>query len=131
MGASAISALPQGYAQNAVDVPQYRASVLGEGLGTAKGISLTNDDRMRAAVIERLMCDLVVDLEKIALQFGQPPTVFASGMRSLSTLIAEGFVTIDGWKITVPSEARIAVRCVCAAFDKYLQQSEGRHAIAV
>jgi oxygen-independent coproporphyrinogen-3 oxidase len=131
MGASAISALPQGYAQNAVDVPQYRASVLGEGLGTAKGISLTNDDRMRAAVIERLMCDLVVDLEKIALQFGQPPTVFASDMRSLSTLIAEGFVTIDGWKITVPSEVRIAVRCVCAAFDKYLQQSEGRHAIAV
>jgi oxygen-independent coproporphyrinogen-3 oxidase len=131
MGASAISALPKGYAQNIVDVPQYRSSVVKTGLATTKGILLTNEDRMRAAVIERLMCDLAVDLEGIAKTFGQSPTAFEQDIRSLSDLVAEGYVAVDGWKVTVPSEARIAVRCVCAAFDSYLQHSEARHALAV
>jgi oxygen-independent coproporphyrinogen-3 oxidase len=131
VGASAISALPQGYAQNAVDVPQYRSAVLQRGFATAKGIVLSDEDRMRAAVIERLMCDLSVDLEDISRQFGKLPGVFSPNISALSHLLSEGLVTIDGWVLRVPDKSRIAVRCVCAAFDAYLQQSEGRHAIAV
>ncbi|MFX9585749.1 hypothetical protein ABTO36_19190, partial [Acinetobacter baumannii] len=65
-GASAIGRLPQGYVQNE---PVLRAYVerVGRGeLATLKGYALTPDDRLRAALIERIMCDFAVDVGAIS-----------------------------------------------------------------
>jgi len=43
-------------------------------LATARGVVLSEDDRVRGAIIERLMCDFSVDLE-----------AFASGTMSLTS----------------------------------------------
>ena len=131
-GASAISSLPQGYAQNVVDIPEYRRLILGGELATARGRALTGDDRLRRAVIERLMCDLAVDVEAIAIQHGANGTDFAAAFDALQPLVAEGICTINGTKVTVPPQARAGVRLVCAAFDAYLHpQASARHAVAV
>ena len=64
-GASAISRLPQGYVQNEVVIARHAEHVLRGRLPVAKGYRLTGDDRLRADVIERLMCDFEVDLVEV------------------------------------------------------------------
>lgn len=131
LGASAISAYPQGYAQNASDVPTYRAKIAGGGPATVRGRALTHEDRARRAIIERLMCDLEVDLDDIADSHGCPPGTFAPELTALRSLAEQGVVRIDRRRIIVPERARVAVRVVASTFDAYLQQSRARHAMAV
>ena len=65
-GASAIGALPQGYVQNAPTAAAYGKAIESGGLATVRGVALRADDRLRREMIERLMCDLEVDLVAVA-----------------------------------------------------------------
>ena len=47
LGASAISRLPQGFAQNTIAVGNYARAIAAGRLATAKGIALSDDDRIR------------------------------------------------------------------------------------
>jgi oxygen-independent coproporphyrinogen-3 oxidase len=131
IGASAISSLPQGYLQNETEVPRYRETITSGNLATARGIALGENDRIRRAIIERLMCCLRVDLAEIALQFGTVPEQFCREIVTLQSLQNNGFVEIDRWNISVPASERAAVRLVCAVFDEYLDPAAARHALAV
>ena len=64
-GASSIGGLPQGYVQNAPDVGGYARAIRSGQLATIRGVTLSNEDRVRGGIIERLMCDMEVDLRKI------------------------------------------------------------------
>jgi oxygen-independent coproporphyrinogen III oxidase len=59
-GASAIGKLHDGYVQNAGSVVEWRTALDAGRLPVARGIALSEDDRIRAAIIERLMCDFRV-----------------------------------------------------------------------
>ena len=85
-GASSISALPQGYVQNHSGVPDFRNSIQAGGLATARGIQLTHDDKVRRAIIEKLMCNLFVDLEALCGQFDVRPDAFESELAALAPL---------------------------------------------
>jgi oxygen-independent coproporphyrinogen-3 oxidase len=130
-GASAISSLPQGYAQNATAVPDYRQSLSRGNLATARGRALTAEDRFRGEIIERLMCDLYVDLAEIAEHHGRPLSWLDDELLALSSLEEDGLVVVDGACLFVPDRMRAGVRPVCAVFDKYLAPSQTRHAVAV
>jgi oxygen-independent coproporphyrinogen III oxidase len=127
LGASAIGRLPQGYVQNAPDVAGYGRCVQSGQFATVKGLELSGDDRTRAAIIERLMCDLAVDIADVAE--GSVP--FAEELERLMPIEAEGLVQIDGPRIRVTEKGRPFVRLVAAAFDRHLQDGRGRHARAV
>jgi len=131
LGASSSSALPQGYVQNKPDVPEWRKVIDAGTLPVARGVALTDDDRLRRAIIERLMCDLEVDLDKVAAPFGHSAKDFAQELAALAPLADEGLVVRDGSALTVPAEARSAIRLVCAAFDTYLPKGNAVHAPAV
>jgi len=130
-GASAIGALPQGYVQNAPLVPDYRSAIEAGKLPIAKGIAVNDEDRVRRAVIERLMCDLEVDLAVEADKFALDWNMFAPALAELVPLQADGLVSVSGSRVTVPEAARLAVRVVCAGFDTYLGHGPGRHSRAV
>jgi oxygen-independent coproporphyrinogen III oxidase len=131
-GASSIAALPQGYAQNIVETGAYTRAVMAGTLPIAKGIALSAEDRLRAAIIERLMCDMAVDLDAVCAGFGPERADFAPERTKLETLAGEGLIEIDGACIRVKEEARPALRIVCAVFDAYLAESATpRHAAAV
>ncbi len=85
---------------------------------------------MRRTVIERLMCDLEVDLDQASAQFDRTRAAFAASLVQLGSLVRDGLVTVDGGRITISASCRPAVRLVCAAFDTHLTP-EGRHAVAV
>ncbi|MFZ1894816.1 MAG: oxygen-independent coproporphyrinogen III oxidase [Rhodoplanes sp.] len=131
LGASAIGKLPQGFAQNAVDIAGYARAVTQGAFATVKGIAVSDDDVLRGAIIERLMCDLAVDLAALPVPAPRGAATFAHERADLDALAAAGLITIEGSRITVTEEGRPFVRLVAAAFDAYLAQSRSRHSIAV
>jgi coproporphyrinogen III oxidase-like Fe-S oxidoreductase len=59
---------------------------------------------------------------------------FADALAELAPLEACGAVLREGNRITVPPEARLLLRVVCAAFDRRLaaaDQTAPRHATAI
>jgi oxygen-independent coproporphyrinogen-3 oxidase len=131
LGASAIGRLPQGFVQNAVDIAGYARAVTQGAFATVKGIAVSADDELRGAIIERLMCDLAVDLAALPVPAPEATPSFAHERAELDALAAAGLITIEGSRITVTEEGRPFVRLVAAAFDAYLAQSRSRHSIAV
>jgi oxygen-independent coproporphyrinogen-3 oxidase len=127
LGASAIGRLPQGFVQNAPDLAGYSRSIAGRRLATVKGLALSKDDRIRAAIIEQLMCNLAVDLNTVA----GGPARFAAEIEALGALVADGLLHIEAGHITVTDAGRPYVRIAAAAFDAYLAASQKRHSVAV
>ena len=130
IGASAIGRLEQGFVQNLATVGAYR-KMLGEGrLPVARGYSLSEEDRLRAAVIERLMCDHRVDVGEVCKSFGMDPRDFVD-VPELDSLEADGLIARRGALIRVRSEGRPLIRAVAAAFDAHLKRGEALHSRAV
>jgi oxygen-independent coproporphyrinogen-3 oxidase len=128
LGASSIGFLPQGYVQNSPNLKIYREAIERGRFATARGVELSEDDKVRRTIIERLMCDLAVDLVDVAIN---TRTTFAPELERLAGLAADGLVVIEGTKIAVPRSMRPFVRKIAAVFDAYLQQNEMRHSQAV
>ncbi|UPY34987.1 oxygen-independent coproporphyrinogen III oxidase [Sediminicoccus sp. KRV36] len=125
LGASSIGATPEGYAQNLPDERGYVAAVEAGRLPIARGLTLTAEDIARRAAIERVMCDLALDLDALA------PGILATARPGLEVLEAQGLVRLSGAWLTVPEEARPFLRHVAACFDAYLGAGKGRHSVAV
>ncbi|HTO61310.1 MAG TPA: oxygen-independent coproporphyrinogen III oxidase [Bradyrhizobium sp.] len=119
-GASAIGRLPQGYVQNAVGLGDYAARISAGKLGTAKGYVLTADDRLRADLIERVMCDFAVDVGAVARRHQVDPSALFATLPRLATLQADGIVERCEDEIRVATGARHLVRTAASAFDAYL-----------
>jgi len=119
-GASAIGSLPQGYVQNQTPVAHYIKTIEAGKLATARGIALKQEDRLRRAIIERLMCDFCVDLNQEKACFGLENIDFSSVFSELKHLAQDGLVECKGDKLFIPLAARPLVRLVCAVFDTYL-----------
>jgi oxygen-independent coproporphyrinogen-3 oxidase len=131
LGASAIGALPQGYVQNDVAIRDWSRAV-GEGrLATRRGLRLAPEDRLRRDVIERIMCDLKVDLESVCAAHGVKPARFAPELARLAEMEKEGLVQVAGWHIAVTQTGRPLLRAVCAIFDDYLASAKAAHSRAV
>ncbi|WP_336490540.1 oxygen-independent coproporphyrinogen III oxidase [Methylobacterium nigriterrae] len=130
-GASAIGRLPQGYVQNETAIRSY-AEKIGRGeLPAIKGYALSSDDRLRADLIEQVMCDFAVDVGQVCREHGRSPGDFLTSLPRLQILEADGLVRIEGEVVSIPDEARILVRSVAAAFDAYLGTSGRTHSRAV
>jgi len=119
-GASAIGRLPQGYVQNAVGLGDYAARISAGQLGTAKGYVLTADDRLRADLIERVMCDFAVDVGAVARRHQMEPAALFARLPRLAALQADGIVERCDHEIRVATTARHLVRTAASAFDAYL-----------
>jgi len=130
-GASGIGSLPQGYVVNEGEVHAYQRMIEEGGLATSRGIAISDDDRLRRDIIERLMCDLEVDIDAVAAAHGVEGSAFDSEIEGLAPLQEDGLVLVNGRRLTVTEDGRTLVRAVCAAFDRYLKAGEQRHSKAV
>lgn len=130
-GASAIGRLPRGYVKNQLDTRTYEQTVHDGALPIAGGIALSDDDRLRRAVIERLMCDEAVDLKAVAAGFGQDLSVFAPEAAALAPFLHDGLVTFENGDLGMTDRGRPFVRAAAALFDRYLQSGRARHSKAV
>ncbi len=131
MGASAIGSLPQGYVQNAPSLRAWRRAVEDDCFAVERGLELNPTDRLRRDIIERLMCDLQVDLAPFEAVDGAPDDNFASERARLAPMADDGLVHLSGDHVQVTEDGRAFIRTVCAVFDTYLQTGKGRHSSAV
>jgi oxygen-independent coproporphyrinogen-3 oxidase len=130
-GASAIGRLPQGYVQNEVGTRAYEQVIASDRLATVKGYALTGDDRLRAEIIERIMCNFGVDLGPVCARHGLSAETMLRSSSRLGELISDGIVELDGTSLAVADDSRFLVRSVAAAFDAHLDGSKQLHSRAV
>ena len=131
LGASAIGRLPQGYVQNATHEVAWRDAVKSDGLAVVRGVALTADDLFRGEIIERLMCDLQVDLAQVCARHGRRLAELDPALRALAPTLADGLAELSGATLRVVGDGRLVVRSMCAAFDTYFEAAAGRHAKAI
>jgi oxygen-independent coproporphyrinogen-3 oxidase len=130
-GASSIGTLSEGYVQNAIPFRAYEDAIRNNQLAVTRGVRRDADDRLRGAVIERLMCDLVVDLDDIAANFAVPVGGLAAELSALAPMERDGLVEIIGSRIRITEDGRPLMRLICAVFDRYLCAGQTRHSRAV
>ena len=130
LGASSIGQLPQGYVQNVTPTGDYRKAVLAGGGATARGVALTNDDRLRARVIEALLCRFALMPEDVG-RFGQPGEALFAEAVAMARADRDGILDTNGTAVTVTERGRPFVRAIAARFDAYLDQGGARHSLAV
>lgn len=127
LGASAIGRTPAGYVQNQAQELAWRKALQAGDLPVARGVALTDEDRLNAEVIERLMCDLEVDLEQVSVRHGRSVRDLAAGKERLAPFVADGLVRVEGQRVTITEAGRLLVRSICTAFDAYFAPAAGRH----
>jgi oxygen-independent coproporphyrinogen-3 oxidase len=130
-GTSAIGKLSQGYVQNSTSTAEYERLVSESGLAVAKGFALSEEDRMRAWVIERLMCDFSFSRSEFTSCFGAEGTPVIDLADRLVEEDEDGLIVANGDRFVVTSRGRPVVRAVVAAFDAYLGSNGARHSTAV
>ncbi len=130
-GASAIGQLPQGYVQNIVPTGEYQRQVEASGTAIAKGVAFTAEDRLRAHVIERLMCDFAVSRQELRERFGPLAGAVLKEMQLVVSSDRDGLVEFDGDLFRVTGRGRPFIRSIAAAFDSYLQVGGARYSLAV
>lgn len=125
MGVSAISSIADTYAQNRREVPAYQAAVAERGLATMRGYRLSADDRLRRAVIGRLLCHTVIPKREVEQEFGISfDEYFAPELARLGDLAADGLVLLDRDEIRVTALGRIFIRNAAMAFDRYIEEQK-------
>ena len=125
-GASAISKLPAGYAQNIPDIAAYEEAVAAGRLPVARGSAITEEDRQRAALIEAVLCGGAVDLGG-----DLPEAILQTARTRLQPMLARGLADLEGGKLRVTETGQPFARMVASAFDAYLSEAPGRHSLAI
>lgn len=129
LGASAISRFPQGFAQNAAGTADYQKAVRGGDLATGRGHSFKGEDRLRARMIEALMCDFHIDSAELRDAFG----VSDQQLEALYRGAEQSFPAMVSWDANgfdVRPEGRALARLIARAFDEYEMREEG-HSSAI
>lgn len=131
LGASAIGSLPQGYVGNETTLHGYKDLIRAGKLATARGIAVDSDDLLRRSLIERLMCDLTLDIDQFSAERGVDPAQFDEDLENLRPMLEDGLILVEGRRLTMTEQGRPLVRAACAAFDRYLHKGQMRHSRAV
>ena len=125
LGMTAISSVAGRFVQNEKDLIAWTAAVASGGLPTIRGLATTEDDRIREAVIQRIMCDYRFSLSETSERFGiDAREYFADDLPKLAPHEESGMLvrSDDGFELT--SRGRVFVRNVCMVFDAHLPSSD-------
>ena len=122
LGVSSISHVGDSYSQNFRDLTSWEIAVDRGDLPTWRGLSLSEDDVIRADVIQQIMCRGEVDLRRIEQKYDLVfDEYFADALGQLVPLEHDGLVEVDPERITATSRGRLLLRMIAMCFDRHLQ----------
>ena len=124
LGVSAISKVGDSFAQNYKKISQWQDAVdLGE-LPMWRGVSLSQEDRLRGAVIDAIMCRDRVEFAEFEHRFKIDfNDYFALELHKLRQLADDGLADISEDGITLTAEGRLLMRAIAMVFDEYLHSA--------
>jgi oxygen-independent coproporphyrinogen-3 oxidase len=123
LGVSSISSIGRVYAQNAATTMEYEAIVEAGELPVTKGIRVDDDDALRAAAIQSLMCYDSLVFAAYDREHGvRFCDYFASELERLRPLADDGLVTLDDDAIRITAKGRLLLRSIAMVFDRYIDR---------
>jgi oxygen-independent coproporphyrinogen-3 oxidase len=128
-GISAIGRVGPTYYQNVKTLEEYYDALDDGGLPVWRGIELTQDDLIRRAVIQTLICNFRLSIEAIEVAYLIDfRRYFAPELEALQPLADEGLVEVTPEWIAVSPKGRLLIRSICMTFDRYLRAGRERAA---
>ncbi|MBC3764505.1 oxygen-independent coproporphyrinogen III oxidase [Neptunicella marina] len=125
LGVSSISAVGPSYSQNVKTLAEYYQLIADQGHALERGVTLTQDDKIRRWVISQLMCNFQLNTDifrqHFALEFAE---YFSDELKSLSEFIQDDLITVSEKGIVVEPQAKLLIRSICMKFDTYRQQQQ-------
>jgi len=133
LGVSAIGKVSHTLAQNHKDLEHYYRCIDDSRLAIARGRKLTLDDRLRASVIQQIMCDGTIDCAAVERAFCiEFDSYFATELVRLRRMLDDGVLMEVGTHIRVSPRGRFLLRNVAMAFDAYTTATRSAaHATAI
>ena len=131
IGVSAISKFDTAFSQNETQLSLYNERIENKSLPIARGLSLTEDDRICAGLIQQLMCQSYVDLsysigryierdcDVLLLDYFAPELAKLKGFEEDKLVLRNH----NGFNIT--DNGRYFMRPIAALFDRYLDADSG------
>jgi oxygen-independent coproporphyrinogen-3 oxidase len=127
LGVSAISQVNDLYSQNTVDISEYQTSLDNGQLAVRRGLHCEQDDLIRRAVIQQLICHFQLDFAKTNQTLGIDfKDYFAEVVPELKRMAADELIRLDEKGIDILPAGRLLVRSVCMLFDRYLPQQNAQ-----
>lgn len=125
VGVSAISRINDSYSQNEKELKPYQEKIQRLGLAIAKGCSLSIDDEIRAAVIQKIMCQRHVIFKDFRHQFRiNFIAYFGKELIALQDLVSDGLLVMDEYGFEVTEQGVLMLRNIAMVFDRYLTSDE-------
>ena len=123
LGVSAISHIGASFSQNPRDLSTWQAAIDEGHLPVVRGVRLSEDDQLRADLIQQLMCQGEIPVSALerryAIAFGD---YFRDALVRLRPLIDDGLVRVDADRIVATSQGRLLLRNIAMCFDRYLDR---------
>jgi oxygen-independent coproporphyrinogen-3 oxidase len=121
LGVSSISQIGDLYCQNDNDLAAYQNSLGDQQLATRRGLKCDDDDRLRRAVIQQLICHFNLRFADIEQAYGIDFfDYFADIWPPLEQMAKDGLIQLSRTGIQVKPAGRLLVRSLCMLFDRYL-----------
>jgi oxygen-independent coproporphyrinogen-3 oxidase len=129
LGASSISRFPQGFTQNASATAAHTKAIRAGRFSTHRGHRFGGEDRLRARIIEALMCDFTIARAELLRDFAVSPARLDALFQQAAGEFGE-MVRVTPDSFTIPERARPLTRMIARAFDAY-DSAEARHSSAI
>ncbi|MEO9648630.1 MAG: oxygen-independent coproporphyrinogen III oxidase [Roseobacter sp.] len=129
LGASAISRFPQGYAQNIAATSEYSKAVNAGELATARGHCFSQEDHLRARLIEAIMCDFQIDRKELTDAFPDKADHINTLLHNAADFFGD-VVYLSSQIFKVLEEGQPLTRIIAQHFGAYDMSNAG-HASAI
>lgn len=118
VGASSISQFSQGYVQNASATAAYSQRIQAGNLAGFRGHAMTEDDKLRAKVIEMIMCNFEINLTALERHFGERAKTLSATHNAVCARF-QGLLIQKNNRITLTQNAKAITRLIANAYDAY------------
>ncbi len=128
-GASSISQLYGAYAQNFKDITKYMDSVEATGYAIERGYKLNAEEQLVRSVINRVMCNGLLNLEEVAAEFAlsldEVKELVTFDPSKFESYISDGLMQLHGNEIRLSDTGFLCARNIAMALDPALKAGEG------
>jgi oxygen-independent coproporphyrinogen-3 oxidase len=123
-GVSAIGKAGGAFSQNQRELEVYYAALDAGQLPVMRGWALSEDDVLRNALIQGLMCNFELRFADFDYVEGGFAIYFAEELTALKALADSGLLILRHDGLTVTAGGRMLVRIIAMVFDRYLRADQ-------
>lgn len=122
LGVSSIGQVGDCYSQNQKTIADYQAGLETRQLPIARGLVINDEDRLRRAIIQQIMCQDRVDFKTFSSKFHIDfKAYFSMELEQLKIQAADGLVLLNKDYLEVTPQGRLLLRSIAMIFDQYLK----------